>query len=41
MLFRSETLIAAAKAGELDALLEAPTGIGRESAGKKPITKAA
>ena len=36
-----ETLIAAAKAGELDALLEAATGIGRELAGKKPGMKAA
>ena len=36
-----ETLIAAAKAGELDLLLEAATGIGRELAGKKPGMKAA
>ena len=36
-----ETLIAAAKAGELDALLEAATGIGRDLGPKKQVVKAA
>ena len=36
-----ETLIAAAKAGELDPLLEAATGIGRDTDVKKPTVKVA
>ena len=36
-----ETLIAAAKAGELDLLLEAATGIGRDLGPKKQVVKAA